>query len=193
MPLMLIHGSLESLHVWDGWVDELKDRYRLISVDLPGHGLTGAWARGEYTIEAYADFIEVLADTLQLDRFAIAGHSMGGAVAWSFAATRPERVSQLILVDAAAYPREGERDAGATRLARAPVIGDIGIYFKPEWMVRRCAEGGLRRPGDGHARARAPLRRAAALSRATARPRCSGRAPRSRSIRRHSSGSTCRP
>ena len=135
MPLILIHGSLESLQVWDGWVDALKDRYRLISVDLPGHGLTGPWARGEYTIDAYADFIEVLADTLQLDRFAIAGHSLGGAVAWTFAATRPERVSQLILVDAAAYPRQSS-PTWRTRLARAPVIGDIGIYFKPEWMVR---------------------------------------------------------
>jgi pimeloyl-ACP methyl ester carboxylesterase len=137
MPLVLIHGSLGSLHVWEGWVAELRNRYRLISVDLPGHGLTGAWPRGDYTIEAYADFIEVLADTLQLDRFAIAGHSMGGAVAWNFAATRPERVSQLILVDASAYPGEGDAPLRA-QLARAPLIGDIGIYFKPEMMVRRA-------------------------------------------------------
>lgn len=137
MPLLLVHGSLGSLHVWKGWVAELKDRYRLISVDLPGHGLTGAWPRGEYTIEAYTDFIEVLADTLQLDRFAIAGHSMGGAVAWSFAATRPERISHLILVDASAYPSEGEPPL-RTRLSRAPLIGDIGIYFKPDGMVRRA-------------------------------------------------------
>lgn len=136
MPLLLIHGSLGSLHVWDGWTAELGDRYRVISVDLPGHGLTGAWPRAEYTIEAYTDFIEVLADTLQLDRFAIAGHSVGGAVAWNFAATRPERVSHLILVDASAYPAEGEAPL-RTRLARAPLIGDIGIYFKPEWAVRR--------------------------------------------------------
>jgi pimeloyl-ACP methyl ester carboxylesterase len=137
MPLVLIHGSLESLQVWDGWVDALKDRYRLIAVDLPGHGLTGPWARGEYTVDAYADFIEVLADTLRLDRFAIAGHSLGGAVAWTFAATRPERVSHLILVDSAAFPRE----SGATwrmRLARAPLIGDIAIHFKPEWVVREA-------------------------------------------------------
>jgi pimeloyl-ACP methyl ester carboxylesterase len=137
MPLLLIHGSLGSLYEWEGWVAELKDRYRVISVDLPGHGLTGAWSRGDYSIEAYADFIEVLADTLGLERFAIAGHSMGGAVAWSFAATRPERVSQLILVDASAYPREGEAP-WRTRLARMPAIGDVAIYFKPEWLVRRA-------------------------------------------------------
>jgi pimeloyl-ACP methyl ester carboxylesterase len=139
MPLLLIHGSLGSLHMWEGWVGELKDRYRLISVDLPGHGLTGGWPRGDYTIEAYTDFIEVLADTLNLDRFAIAGHSMGGAVAWSFAATRPERVSQLILVDSAGYPRDGQPPL-PIRLARMPVVGDIGIYFKPDRIVRRSLE-----------------------------------------------------
>ena len=137
MPLLLIHGSLGSLHMWDGWVAELQDRYRLISVDLPGHGLTGDWPRGDFSVEAYADFIEVLADTLHLDRFAVAGHSMGGAVAWIFAATRPERVSQLILVDAAGFPREGGELPLPTRLARQRVVGDIGIYFKPERLVRR--------------------------------------------------------
>jgi pimeloyl-ACP methyl ester carboxylesterase len=137
MPLLLIHGSLGSLQVWDGWVDALRDRYRLISVDLPGHGLTGPWARGDYSVDAYTDFVEVLADTLRLDRFAIAGHSMGGAVAWSFAATRPERVSHLILVDASAYPRDGPAP-WRTRLARIPLIGDLGIYLKPDRMFRRA-------------------------------------------------------
>jgi pimeloyl-ACP methyl ester carboxylesterase len=137
MPLLLIHGSLGSLQMWDGWVAELQDRYRLISVDLPGHGLTGDWPRGEFSIDAYADFIEVLADTLHLDRFAVAGHSMGGAVAWTFAVTRPERVSHLILVDAAGFPRESGEAPLPTRLARQRVVGDIGIYFKPERLVRR--------------------------------------------------------
>jgi pimeloyl-ACP methyl ester carboxylesterase len=135
VPIILIHGSLGSLQVWEGWVAALKGRARLISVDLPGHGLTGAWPRDEYTIEAYADFIEVLADALNLDRFAIAGHSMGGAVAWTFAATRPERVSHLILVDSAGFPGEGR--PLVTRLTRLPVIGDLGIWFKPEFLVRR--------------------------------------------------------
>jgi pimeloyl-ACP methyl ester carboxylesterase len=136
IPVVLIHGSLGSLHMWEGWARELGPRVRLITVDLPGHGLTGAWPRDEYTIEAYTDFIEVLVDTLHLDRVVLVGHSMGGAVAWSFAATRPDRVSHLVLVDAAGYPRQGEAPL-PTRLARLPVIGDVGIYFKPDRMVRR--------------------------------------------------------
>jgi pimeloyl-ACP methyl ester carboxylesterase len=136
IPIVLIHGSMGSLHMWEGWVRELGDTARLVTVDLPGHGLTGVWPREEYTIDAYADFIEVLVDTLDLDRFVLVGHSMGGAVAWTFAATRPDRVSQLVLVDAAGYPRVVEAPL-PTRLARMPVIGDIGIYFKPERLVRR--------------------------------------------------------
>jgi pimeloyl-ACP methyl ester carboxylesterase len=137
IPLVLIHGSLGSLQVWEGWARELVPNMRLITVDLPGHGLTGAWPRDEYTIEAYTDFIEVLVDTLHLDRFVLVGHSMGGAVAWNFAATRPDRVSHLVLVDAAGYPRQGEAP-WPTRLARMPVVGDIGIYFKPETFARRA-------------------------------------------------------
>jgi pimeloyl-ACP methyl ester carboxylesterase len=138
-PVVLIHGSMGSLHMWEGWVRELQGRARLITLDLPGHGLTGTWARDEYTIEAYTDFIEVLVDTLKLERFALVGHSMGGAVAWSFAATRPDRVSQLVLVDASGYPRQGEAPLPA-RLARMPVLGDLGIYFKPDRLVRRSLE-----------------------------------------------------
>jgi pimeloyl-ACP methyl ester carboxylesterase len=134
IPLVLIHGAGGSLHVWEGWVRELGPKARLISVDLPGHGLTGAWPRHEYTVEAYADFIGALVDTLNLDRFAMAGHSLGGAVTWTFAATRPDRVSQIILIDAAGESREAP---WPTRLARLPIVGDIGIYFKPERWVRR--------------------------------------------------------
>jgi pimeloyl-ACP methyl ester carboxylesterase len=137
IPVVLIHGSMGSLHMWEGWLPELAGKARLVSVDLPGHGLTGAWPRDEYTIDAYADFVEVLVDTLNLDRFVLVGHSMGGAVAWSFAATRPQRVSQLVLVDAAGYPRESGSVPLPTRLARMPVVGDLGIYFKPDRLARR--------------------------------------------------------
>jgi pimeloyl-ACP methyl ester carboxylesterase len=136
IPMVLIHGSLASLHVWESWARELAETARVISVDLPGHGLTGPWPRDEYTIEAYTDFVEVLIDNLQLDRVVLVGHSMGGAVAWSFAATRPDRVLELVLVDAAGYPRQGEAPL-PTRLARTSLLGDFGIFFKPEIAVRR--------------------------------------------------------
>ncbi len=147
-----------------GW-PELKDRYRLISVDLPGHGLTGDWPRGEFSVEAYADFIEVLADTLHLDRFAVAGHSLGGAVAWTFAATRPERVSQLILVDSAGFPRE-DGELPLADPARPPT-GDRRHrnLFQAGATGTALAARDVCRSGDGDARAGQAIRRTAALSR----------------------------
>ncbi|MFZ5783117.1 MAG: alpha/beta hydrolase [Pseudomonadota bacterium] len=151
IPVVLLHGSLGSLQVWDGWARELGDEARLIAVDLPGHGLTGAWPRDEYTIEAYADFVEVLVDTMDLDRFVLVGHSMGGAVAWTFAATRPDRVSQLILVDSAGFPSPDDQAPLALRIARLPLLGEISSYFRPEARVRRSLASAYADPAQATA------------------------------------------
>jgi len=148
IPVVLLHGSLGSLQVWDGWARELGDTARLITVDLPGHGLTGAWPRDEYTVEAYADFVEVLVDTLDLDRFALVGHSMGGAVAWTFAATRPDRVSQLVLVDSAGYPPPDDKVPPANRIARLPLLGEISSYSRPQARVRRSLASAYANPAQ---------------------------------------------
>ena len=50
-PLVLLHGVLAHLQTWDGWVERLKDRYRIFRVDLPGFGLTGPMASGTLTPE----------------------------------------------------------------------------------------------------------------------------------------------
>jgi pimeloyl-ACP methyl ester carboxylesterase len=136
IPLLSLHGANGSLHAWEGWARALAKQARMITVDLPGHGLTGAWPRGEYTVGAYADFVEMLARALNLDRFVLGGHSLGGAVAWSFAATRPGRVSQLILIDSAGYPPESGELRWPVRLARLPLVGEIAINFKPQLWVR---------------------------------------------------------
>jgi pimeloyl-ACP methyl ester carboxylesterase len=134
--LLLLHGSNGSLHVWEGWAQRLGDTFRVVSLDLPGHGLTGPWPRDDYAIAAYAALTIQVADRLQLRRFAIGGHSMGGAVAWTIAARWPERVTHLVLVGAAAYPREGGAPL-SLQVARTPVVGEVNAYFKPRWMVVR--------------------------------------------------------
>ncbi|MGV0033428.1 MAG: alpha/beta fold hydrolase [Candidatus Azotimanducaceae bacterium WSBS_2022_MAG_OTU7] len=51
-PLVLVHGSNASLHTWEPWVSLLGDDYRIISLDLPGHGLTGGVPDGDYSSAA---------------------------------------------------------------------------------------------------------------------------------------------
>ena len=50
MPLVLLHGTSASLHTWDGWVAELGPGRRILRFDLPGFGLTGPFAGGDYTV-----------------------------------------------------------------------------------------------------------------------------------------------
>ena len=57
MPIVLIHGTSSSLHTWEDWTKILTQSYRVISMDLPGFGLTGPNADHNYSIEYYADFI----------------------------------------------------------------------------------------------------------------------------------------
>src|SRR6202035_1420346 len=104
--LVLLHGFGESYTSWEGWVQQLKTRFHVLSVDFPGHGLTRAPAGYRLGAEDLADFVDAFAAQLGLPRFAVAGNSMGGGVAWQLAVRHPDRIDALILMDAAGVPNE---------------------------------------------------------------------------------------
>jgi pimeloyl-ACP methyl ester carboxylesterase len=104
--LVLLHGFGDSYTSWEGWARELKTRRRIISVDFPGHGLTRAPAGTVLRIDSLADFVDSFAAALALPKFAVAGNSMGGGVAWQLAVRHPDRISALILVDAAGFAND---------------------------------------------------------------------------------------
>ncbi|MDP1625878.1 alpha/beta fold hydrolase [Parvibaculum sp.] len=135
--LVLVHGSNASLHTWEPWVADLGDTYRIVSMDLPGHGLTGRIPGDDYSREGMTQTVHELTEILGVDRFAIAGNSMGGGVAALYALEHPDRVSALILVDAAGIPVE--RNDGevplAFRIARMPVISNAMRYVLPRSLV----------------------------------------------------------
>jgi pimeloyl-ACP methyl ester carboxylesterase len=134
--LVLLHGSNASLLTWEPWSKALSDRFRVISVDLPGHGLTGAVPNGDYGQEGMAKFVGEFADRLGLKSFALAGNSMGGGVAARFAEENPGRVTKLILVDAGGLPfKSGEGTPLAFRLARVPVLNLILLHVTPRSLV----------------------------------------------------------
>jgi pimeloyl-ACP methyl ester carboxylesterase len=128
--LLLIHGFSASTHTWEGWSQRLGDTYRVISIDLPGHGLTRAPAGYQASIEAFRDVVQEFADAMQLQSFAIAGNSMGGNVAWEYALAHPERVEALVLVDSSGWPSvAADEDDGdgplIFKLLRNPVLGPL--------------------------------------------------------------------
>lgn len=134
-PIVLIHGTSASLHTWDGWAESLRKRRRVIRFDLPGFGLTGPNAAGDYTDASHARFVLDLADALGLGRFVVAGNSLGGEVAWRTALLAPQRVEKLILVDAAGYAFIPESIPIGFQLARSPAAAWLGEYTLPRALI----------------------------------------------------------
>ena len=96
--VLLLHGFGGSLHTWEAWAQGLAAEQRVIRFDLPGFGLTGADPSGDYSDERGMQVLLALMEQLGVRRAAIVGHSMGGRLAWRFAAVHPERVDRLVLV-----------------------------------------------------------------------------------------------
>lgn len=106
--LVLIHGGFGSLQNWDGWVSELKNDYRLISMDLLGHGLTGAYPGSVYTRIAQRDAVHMLLEKIGVDKYVVAGNSFGGGIALEMTLAYPDEIQGLILVDAEGVPNSQE-------------------------------------------------------------------------------------
>jgi pimeloyl-ACP methyl ester carboxylesterase len=113
--LVLLHGFGDSYTSWGGWVRDLKGKFHVITLDFPGHGLTRAPEGYPLSGDGLADLVDAFAAQLALPKFAVAGNSMGGGVAWQLAVRHPQRINALILVDAAGFPNE--KPPGAVPLA----------------------------------------------------------------------------
>ena len=139
-PLLLLHGTSASLHTWEGWVTDLKRTRRVISVDLSGFGLTGPFPDGDYRIAHYTAFLDALLDRLQVPPVVVAGNSFGGQLAWELAVARPARVSRLILVDAAGYPRQSSSVPIGFRLAQVPALAPLMARLLPRRMIESSVQ-----------------------------------------------------
>lgn len=136
--IVLLHGSNADLHTWQPWVEGLRADYRVIRYDQVGHGLTGPARDGDYTTDAFAHDVGEVADALGLERFVLAGNSMGGAVAVRFAMLHPERLTGLVLVDAGGAPvqRKGGGNL-AFAIAAMPGINRLAGEITPRALVQR--------------------------------------------------------
>lgn len=112
-PLVLLHGYLETLQIWDTFNLLTEDAFRVIAPDLPGHGLTGTY--NVNTVEKQADMLFEYLERQQIGTVLLAGHSMGGYVAQSFAMRYPGKVSALVLMHAVPWPDSDEKKAARDR------------------------------------------------------------------------------
>ncbi|HEX7481547.1 MAG TPA: alpha/beta hydrolase, partial [Polyangiales bacterium] len=135
--LILLHGMLAQLQTWDGWVEQLRAHYRIVRLDVPGFGLTGPMVRGNYTPEYVVEFFEKIRQALGEERFHLVGNSLGGFLSWYYAATHPQHVERVILIDPLSYP---QRMPLLMRFSILPVIR----WFASFWVPRTFIAEGVR-------------------------------------------------
>jgi pimeloyl-ACP methyl ester carboxylesterase len=140
LPLILLHGMSSSLNTWDSVVLSLKPHRRVISLDLPGFGLTGPSPEMAYNFPYYSKFIDSFATRLKIKRFILVGNSMGGAISWNYALHNPSRLAKMVLIDAAGYPKIGESGSLGFTIASTPVINNLLLYATPKALVRKSLE-----------------------------------------------------
>ena len=135
--LLLLHGFGSSLQAWDDWSVKLEQKYQVIRLDLPGFGLTGASPTNDYSEEKDLATLTHFADKLGLEKFSVMGHSMGGKMAWSLAASQPERVQALVLMAPDGFPET--KDIG-TKPYEVPAVMGLIKYVFPKYLVRKSIE-----------------------------------------------------
>ena len=132
--VVLLHGAMNSLQSWDSWAQRLSENYRVVSIDEPGHGLTGPTVAGDYSRAGMVSFVHAVLHGLGIRREAIVGHSMGGGVAAEYAERYPDEVWALVLVDASGIPRTGPR-SGLDAMAHHALLRPVLRWSLPRWVI----------------------------------------------------------
>lgn len=168
-PVLALVNSLGTdARIWDGVVALLADRYRLVSYDKRGHGLSDA-PDGDYTIDDEVDDLAGLLDHLAIGRLALAGISIGGMIGQAFALRSPQRLQALVLCDTAA--KVGDAALWNSRIAAVRQGGmcSISDAVMARWFAEAFRHGQPddlagwqtmfeRMPAEGYARTCAALR-----------------------------------
>jgi pimeloyl-ACP methyl ester carboxylesterase len=137
-PVLLLHGSGGSLHSVQRLAEILCASFDVVRLDLPAFGLTGPRADRDYRMRTYAATITHFMEALRIPRYAVAGHSLGGNIAWNLALDHPGRVAALVLINATGYPEKTLPPAFA--LMRNPLLRPL----LRRWAPRRATERNLR-------------------------------------------------
>lgn len=169
--VLLLHGFGSSLQTWDAWTPKLALKFRVISLDLPGFGLTGAVPSKDYSERQDIATLRHFVNQLGVSTFSIVGHSLGGKIAWSLAADQPYRVKALVLMAPDGFT---PAEQWGTKPYEVPAVMGLMKYALPKYMVRQVLDTAFFDPtwltspmvNRYHDMLRAPGVRAAILDRA---------------------------
>jgi pimeloyl-ACP methyl ester carboxylesterase len=144
--IVLLHGYLESMDIWGSFKDELSRYYRVVTIDLPGHGKSDTVCE-IHTMEIMADAVEIVLNYLDIGRAVIIGHSMGGYVTLAFAEIFPEKTVGLGLFHSHGFADSEEKKVNRDREIELVESGKKMQIFKIN-IPRAFANDNLRRLSD---------------------------------------------
>ena len=124
-PVTLVHGVGADLESWDGVADRLTPHFRVMRYDQRGHG-ESAKLPGPYSLRDMVEDLKLMLDECGIERTSLAGFSLGGLVAQSFALSYPERLDRLVLISTVAGRTEEEK---MKVQARANALSEQGASF----------------------------------------------------------------
>ena len=134
--VVLLHGYLESMYVWDDFTPLLTPSMRVITVDIPGHGISQILGE-KHTMEMMADVLRDMLDALGIEKCTMVGHSMGGYIALAFCARHKERLDGVVLLSSTPNP---DTDAKKENRQREIALVKAG---KKEALARVAPEAGF--------------------------------------------------
>jgi pimeloyl-ACP methyl ester carboxylesterase len=140
--IVMVHGYSASLQAWEPWVSRLGGDYRIVTLDLPGHGLTRAPADYLMSLDRFAEVIDTVAQRLNLGPYVVVGNSMGGGAAWTLALRHPDHLRGLVLVDSIGWPAPPSQEK--TPLIFKLLSNPLGRLLLSKMDTRSMAESGLR-------------------------------------------------
>ncbi len=132
-PVLLLHGFGSSLETWEAWASMLDSHYRVIRFDLPGFGLSAPDPGGNYSDQRMMLILAALMDQLGIPKADLIGNSLGGRIAWNFAADYPGRVNRLVLISPDGFASPGFAYGVKPKL---PFIMRLLPYTLPRFMLR---------------------------------------------------------
>lgn len=133
--VILVHGWTCDETSWQSQVPALAADYRVIAIDLPGHGKSGSPKNGKFSMNLFARAIEAVRSEAKADRVVLAGHSMGTPVIIQYARLYPQHTAALVFVDGALNPPPKSGPAGSFESFAKSFEGSGGLKAR-ENMIR---------------------------------------------------------
>jgi magnesium chelatase accessory protein len=147
-PLVLLHGTAASTHTWRDVMPVLMQRYRVIAIDLPGHGFTSGWRLSDATLPGMARAVAELLRVIGVAPLALIGHSAGAAVAVRLAHDGGASPRAVMGINAALLPFPGAAGPIATAMARALFVNPVAPAFFAAQATDRAVARVIRSTGS---------------------------------------------